>query len=214
MLRQLADFVWPTIEPLDPADAAVEHHSLVDDLETIKGCTWVSEAAQALEEARRLADGEVERRRNIEGKASTYLLVTAALVPLLTYLEGAVWERKAGTAPVLGSMPVLLFAVACLVNAGRWAFKTLEVSASFAIDATDLAAASGGPDALGRVARLNMTVARRNRAGINSKATFLMMSHRFLLRSFVGFGLLLAIEAVWEVSTALSKAGMAMPGAF
>jgi hypothetical protein len=54
-----------------------------DDVEAIARADWSACPEVALEETKRLAGEEERRRQSAEGRASTYLLVAAALVPLL-----------------------------------------------------------------------------------------------------------------------------------
>lgn len=195
-MRALIDVIWPTLEGWTASERADQHYSNREDVEGIKQCDWSRETEFALREAKDLASSEEERRRAADGKASTYLLVAAALVTLLTYLESAIWDQKAGTK--WASMPVLVVAVVYLMQAGVWAFRTLQVRAFVRVDVDDLLRVwSGAGDAVPKLVAEHLAAVRRNRDPVNDKVSAILMAHKFLLRAFLMFGTLLVVEAGW-----------------
>ena len=76
-----------------------EKARLTRDKASITKLDLTKASSTALDEARRFADAEEDRRRVADQKATTYLAVVAALVPLVVTLATAVWDKKAGSAP-------------------------------------------------------------------------------------------------------------------
>src|SRR4051812_5684645 len=97
--HRLLDLVFPYIEELTPAEKAVVAQRLQRDIAAIEAAAWTPHDERALDEAQKVAASEIERVRTAEGKATTYLAVLAALVPLIITLQAANWEKKAGPAP-------------------------------------------------------------------------------------------------------------------
>ena len=167
------------------------------------GAAWTHSSELALDEARRMADSEEDRRRTAEGKASTYLLFAGALIPLLTYLETSVWEGKIGTAPKWLSTSILLLAVSYLMGAGVWAFRTVSVGTFHRLDVADLVRIWSSEEPAKELIRETLVAARMNRDEINKKVSCIKMAHLFMTRAFLAFGMLVAIEAVWEIGHSL-----------
>ena len=206
-MRALLDLIWPTPDHEDLEERTRRHSANHDDVEAIRKRGWKRDPDLALSEAKCLADGEEARRRIADEKASTYLLVTAALIPLLTYLESTIWDQKAGTAPKWLSLPLLLLGVAYVVGTGFWAARTLRVRSFVTMDAMDLMALWESPgDIRPALAAEYLVVARRNRDGVNDKVGAIMLAHEFLLRAFLMFGGLLLAEAAWELVIAIRRA--------
>lgn len=139
--KRIREFFWPILEPKNEAFKASEKQRLTNDKTAITKLALSKSAGVALEEARRFADAEEDRRRVADQKATTYLAVVAALVPLVVTLATAVWDKKAGSAPTWVNMLMLGIAVAYASKAGLHAFRVLEVSASHRIGISDFAKA-------------------------------------------------------------------------
>ena len=196
----IISLIWPMLEKEDLEERTARREANLADVEAIRRMDWARESDLALSEARSLFDNERARRRIADEKASTYLLVTAALLPLLTYLESAIWDQKAGTAPKWLSLPFLLAAVAYLIGNGFWAFRTLKVRSFVTIDASDLLHIWP----LEVEPRASVTIeyliaARRNRDPVNEKISAIMLAHDFIVRAFYMFGGLLLAEGGWEL---------------
>ena len=201
-MKALLDCVWPTPDGEDQDERVQRHLANRDDVDAIRNADWTRDAELALSEAKCLAESEQVRRRVADEKASTYLLVAAALIPLLTYLESAIWDQKAGTAAKWLTLPLLLTGVAYVMGTGFWAFRTLRVRSFVTIDATDLAAVwAAAGEIRPALATEYLVAARRNRDGVNEKVSAIMLAHGFLLRAFLMFGALLMVEAAWELVT-------------
>ncbi|MEH3063117.1 MAG: hypothetical protein PGN33_10295 [Methylobacterium radiotolerans] len=212
MIRGLTDYVWPTLAPMTVVERQSAATELTQDLAAIEACSFGASAGLALEAARKLAEDEEERRLGAEARASTYLLVIAAIIPLLTYLEGTVWGQTFGQAPRWLSVAVLGVAILYLLGAGRWAFWTLGVAAYDRIDAQDLVALveqdqSTFEEALSRKI---LAVTRRNRDAVNRKVTGIKMCHLFLKFAVRWFGLLLLLQIVWYLGSLLIPKALAL----
>jgi hypothetical protein len=203
-MSALLHLVWPTLKRETSEERTSRHISNLDDVAVIRSNNWSRQPDLALQEAKCLVDSELHRRRISDEKASTYLLVAAALIPLLTYLESAIWDQKAGTAPKWLSLPFLIVAVSYVVGTGFWAFKTLRVSSFVTLDATDLVAIWVTAKQIEPALAVEyLVVARRNRDVVNEKVGAIMLAHEFLLRAFFMFGALLLIESGWELAIAI-----------
>ena len=201
--ERLRELVWPILEPHTAAFMQAEKARLTRDKASITKLDLTKASSTALDEARRFADAEEDRRRVADQKATTYLAVVAALVPLVVTLATAVWDKKAGSAPTWLNMLALGIAVAFASKAGLWAFRVLEVSASHRIGVTDFAKAwkETAPDH--ELARNILRCGRMNQAGVNAKVSGIKMAHAFLLRAFLTFAGLLMFNIAWFIFAAI-----------
>lgn len=147
-MSKLTDLFWPRLDRPTSQEHLELQVEIDRDLAAVRAATWLPDPELALQEARRLTDLEEDRRRTTEGKATTYILFKGALLPLLTYLESAVWEGKVGTAPKWLSVLLLAVAVLYLIGAVTWAFRAVRVSTFEQSDIPDLLSAwnSRSPD--------------------------------------------------------------------
>lgn len=158
----------------------------------------------ALNEARRIADIEEDRRRGSDQKASTYLAVVATLVPLLVTLATAVWDKKVGSAPTWLNVMILTASVAYVSAAGVWAFRVLQVSIAHRIGISEVVKAWSGNEPVEGIVRETLLCARLNQNGINRKVTAIKFAHAFLLRAFLTFSILLALNIAFFFADFLS----------
>lgn len=210
-LAKLRELVWPRLIPLSPDRRQEEQDSLTADHATINTLPIGTDTAVALEEARRLADAEADRRKGADQKASTYLAVVAGLIPLILTLAGASWEGKAGGAPTWLNMIVLGLAVAYLSAAGLWAFRVLKVAGAHRIGIGNLETAwsSGTPTA--DLVRQVLWCARCNFDPVNKKISSIKIAHEFLLRAFFTFAALLLFNIGWYLVSTSWPAGNGDP---
>jgi len=117
-LSPIGQIFWPWLEKLTPEQQKTLEDSLTRDEARIDALDFGKDGDAALEEARRLADSEAERRRGTDQKAATYLPLVAALIPLVLTMVSALWEKKAGSAPIWLNMLLLGLAVAYIASAG------------------------------------------------------------------------------------------------
>jgi hypothetical protein len=192
------DLVWPTLEER----SGDSQKTLEADLEEIGKATWPSDPQGALAEAREIEKREEERRTSTDSKASNYLLVIVAIMPLLTYLESTVWGQAFGTAPRWLSLIVLSASVAFLLGASHWAFKTLRVGTFHVLSAAELQAFWKSDNRQDRLVNEILKNIRRNSDAINDKVSCMKMAHIFLKRGIVYFGALILLQAAWALGQA------------
>lgn len=196
----LIGFVWPRLEEWKPYELMEIRHENFEEVDDIKKVVWTINADAALAEARRIAAEEDERRRSVEAKSSTYLLVAAALIPLLTYLESAIWDNRVGTAPKWLTLTLLMIAVAYLAGAAFWAFRTVGVSVVHRVGTRDVVIIWGkDKDQVPHLVQETLIAARRNRGLTNAKVSAFKMSHEFIIRAVFTFCALLLVQALWEL---------------
>ncbi len=199
-MSRLTDFFWPTLEKPTPAEVEDDDSSERSDIEAARNGGWAQCPELALEEARRLADSEEDRRRTTEGKASTYLLFAAAFAAALIPFLPGILEGKTGSAPRWLIAIILVVAALYLMAAGIWAFRTLRVGTYHRLDVAELAHIWRHKNPRRALIREALVLARMNYHAVNEKVSCLKMSHEFMARSFLAFGILIAIEAGWEAA--------------
>lgn len=207
-LTDLCQFAWPWLEKHTPQELQALKDRQARDEARIDALDLRQDPEVALDEARRVADSENERRRGTDQKAATYLPLVAALIPLILTVVSALWEKKAGSAPVWINMFLLGLAVAYTASAGRWAFKELQVAVSHELGLGDFERAWGAPHPTQTLARRFLLHTRRNQDGINWKVSCIIMAHAFLLRAFLTFSLLLIVNIGWYLGGTLLHASL------
>lgn len=194
---RILDLVFPYIEKLTPAEQAVEDQRLQRDIAAIEAADWTRNDERALDEAQKVSATEIERVRTAEGKATTYLAVLAALVPVIITLQAANWEKKAGPAPDAARLFVLAVATVYVAAAGYHAFKTLQVSGFQRVGEAEIAAAWKTQKPLRRLTRGTLLATRQSRDAVNAKITRIRVTHEHLLRAFGTFVLLLLLDPLF-----------------
>ena len=211
-LSAIGQIFWPWLERLTPEQQQELKDSLTRDWGRIDALDFRKDDDAALEEARRLADSEAERRRGTDQKAAIYLPLVAALIPLVLTLVSALWDKKAGSAPIWLNMLLLGLAVAYIASAGRWAFRELKVGVSHEPGLADFEKAWRVPHPSQALARRLLLHTRRNRDGVNWKVTCIKMAHEYLLRAFLTFALLLLVKIGWYLAGPLIQTWPSAPG--
>ncbi|WP_346033875.1 hypothetical protein [Erythrobacter westpacificensis] len=189
--------IFPYIEPLTVEEIDVKDACLDLDVGAIKEAKFANEADRALDEAQRVAAAETERVRTAESKATTYLAVLAALVPLVITLQAATWEDKSGPAPEGLKLGIMFIATVYLAAAGYHAFRTLQVSGFQRVAESEVAAAWRTPRPLQKLARSTLLASRRSRDAVNAKVTRIKVTHQHLVRAFGAFVLLLSLDPIF-----------------
>ncbi len=209
------DLIWPRLE----AQCQEARRSrLESDLRDIEGATWQADPEKALAVARADEKREDERRATADTKASNFLLAIVTLIPLLTYLESIVWEHRFGAAPRWLGLCLLVFlgiSVLFLLGAGRWAFKALNVSTYHKLSAAECKDIWQTQNRNDRLINEIFKNTRRNSEVVNDKVSCIKMTHIFLGRSILFFGLLTLTQVGWslyeegEPSVAAAISGLA-----
>lgn len=212
ILVALVNFFWPWLEPLSPEDIEQQEERRERDRARIDALDLSRDGDIALEEARRMADSEAERRRGTDQKAATYLPLVVALVPLILAVVSSLWEKKAGSAPSWLNMPLLGLAVTYTAAAGLWAFRVLEVGISHEAGLVDFELAWRKPHPARTFARRILHYTRLNQHPINWKVSCIKMAHAFLLRAFITFTLLLILNILWYLVALMWQATRPPPG--
>ncbi|KTT98220.1 hypothetical protein SB4_11760 [Sphingomonas sanguinis] len=196
-LHRFGSWVFPYIEPLTSSQKTAEAKRLEEDQAAIRAAVWDLADERALDEAQKVAAAEMERVRTAEGKATTYLAVLAALVPVIITLQAANWEKKAGPAPDGARLFVLALATVYVAGAGFNAFKTLQVRGFQKVGESEIVAAWRTPTPLRKLTRGTLLATRNSRAVVNEKVTRILVTHEHLLRAFGIFILLLLLDPLF-----------------
>lgn len=205
MIASLKEALWPILEDWRPVELSEIRSANRDEIEDIGLSDWSVESGLALEEARRIANEEEERRKTAESKASNLLMVAAALVPILTSLETAVWDAKMGTAPKWISLPILAVAVLYLCWAALWALRTIATGNYVRVYHFDLVEIWKNEQEIKRkLVAETLLATRMNQDAINKKVSASKMAHAFLFRAILAFCLLLLVQAGFELWAVLS----------
>jgi hypothetical protein len=191
------DLIFPYIERLTPSEQEEEKQRLQRDIAAIEAADWTMKDERALDEAQKISAAEIERVRTAEGKATTYLAVLAALVPVIITLQAANWEKKAGPAPDAARLFVLAVATIYVAAAGYHAFKTLQVAGFQRVAEAEIAAAWRTEKPLRKLTRGTLLATRRSRDAVNAKVTRIRVTHEHLLRAFGTFVLLLLLDPLF-----------------
>lgn len=192
--RRGLDLLFPYIEKLTPGETEAEEQRLLRDIAAIEAADWTRNDERALDEAQKVAATEYERVRTAEAKATTYLAVLAALVPVIITLQAANWEKKAGPAPDAVRLFVLAVATIYIAAAGYHAFKTLQVAGFQRVGEAEIAAAWETQTPLRKLTRGTLLATRRSRTAVNAKITRIRVTHEHLLHAFGTFVLLLLLD--------------------
>ncbi len=206
MLRKLADFFFPTITPCTKEELATHKSELDKQLGEIEATDWNKCNEVALEQASKLAETESQRRRTAESKATIYLAVITALVPLVLTIQAAAWEQKVGPAPSWLRLILLCIAVIYLSTAAFYAFRALEVKGFHTLGISDLVQAWKTRKATNRLVKSIFTAVRESQSAVNAKVTQIKLTHLHMMRALVAFVGLLLIDPVF---LALGQIGLA-----
>jgi len=205
MCRKLADFFFPTITPYTKEELAKHKRQLDEQLKEIDEVNWNKCPEVALEHASKLAESEAQRRRTAESKATIYLAVITALVPLVLTVQAAAWEEKVGPAPSWLRLILLAIAVMYISAAAFYAFRTLEVKGFHTLGISDLVAAWKTRKTTNRLVKSILSAVRESQSAVNAKVTQIKLTHLHMMRALLAFVCLLLIDPAF---LALDNAGI------
>ena len=186
-LKCCREFIWPCLE--HPSEQIEKEKQYIDMMEKkIASMSWRS-ASIVLEEARRLASREDERRKTAETKATIYLAILGAMVPLSAVI---VKDLSEYTSSLYSWQAIVLFtnlafAVAYLLADGWWMLRTIRVTGYVTVDVEKLLALSGNGRPELALIRAILRAAIKNRSVINDKVSSLLMAHHFVTAQDVLF---------------------------
>lgn len=189
-------FMFPFPLPFTVKQKADQERLDNDTKALIAKAKWDKSAGSVLEQANRIMDAEHERRKSAEGKATTYLAVLAALVPVTLSIEAAEWDHKTGPAPEWLRITILIIAVIYTAAAGWYAFRALQVQGIHVIGVYDLAKAWQAANGQQKLAESTAQHIRASHTAINYKVTAIKVTHAHLIRAFFFFIVLLLIDPV------------------
>ena len=206
MLSKLREAIWPVLDAGTDRDGKLRREQNESLLEGIRTANWENKDV-VLEEARRLITREDERRKTAETKATIYLAVLAAIVPiLLSFVKDlSVYFDTLSDWQIILLLLLLFVAIAYLLCAGIWTFRTIQVSIHHRVDVKELVELSSTPDTVLELCRKILGSVKKNNEYVNQKVTNLRMAHAFLLRTFVGFVIIIVYVGVITVHNYFDK---------
>ncbi|MFD2642663.1 hypothetical protein [Pseudomonas japonica] len=200
-LTDCLNWLWPKVTPLSPVQKAEDDAWRLRIAESVREGDWTIDSDVVLDESRRLFDAEIDRRKGADAKAGIYLAAITALIPVLVSLLPTLWNEKSNK--WLGCIGLFLFgwAVAFLLGAGAWAFKTLKVAGFAQLGPEELAKSWKRRCPKAALAKQLAGAVLYNYSLVNQKVTGIKLTHEYLLRAFVSFTVLLVLQVVWPVGT-------------
>ncbi len=139
-----------------------------------------------------------------DSKATTYLLAIAALAPILTYFEGAIWGGKLSLVPPWLALPILALAIVYGIGAVAWVLQTIKLVSYSRLGAIELVNLSRKRKCHAEgLIRCYLENARRNSDTNNDRLTKLRMAHAFLVRTFLVFLIFIFLEAIFGICKSL-----------
>lgn len=200
-VKECREIVWPCLDYGTDEEIEKRERHVEEVVKSIAVARWKS-ANVVLEEIRSLVAREEERRKTAETKATIYLAVLAAIVPLSAAIFGNLAEYlnplRDWQAAIL--VLILLLAVAYLLAAGVWTFKTIQVSGYKRVGVEDLVQLKGQKEVELALCRRLLKSVIENRSIVNDKVSNLLMAHAFLVRMFVVFVLLVVFPGAIAVA--------------
>lgn len=196
----MINILWPTYSKPEPK-AEKELLKLEErEIHEIKERDWEIESELAVDEARRLVSEEDQRRKSAEAKASNLLMVTIALIPLITYFETEIWINKSELVTLGLMLPIFVLAISYLAKAAWWAFKTIDTGNYHKVYPVDLSKIwKNKKNIKGQFITEMLVSVRRNQEIVNWKVSASTMTHAFLLRAIIGFSLLLLLRVSFGI---------------
>ena len=172
---------------------------------SVRASDWTEDSEVALEESRRLFDAEVDRRKGADAKAGIYLAAITALIPVLVSLLPTLWSDK--SSKWLGCLGLIAFgwAVAYLLGAGAWAFRTLQVAGFSVLGPGELVRSWKKSSPKAALAKQLSNAVLYNYPLVNRKVTGIKMTHEYLLRAFLSFTVLLVLQVIWPVGAWIAE---------
>lgn len=191
-MSKYSDIIWPCLDRGSDADRYRLKESNEKAIYQIERANW-KPIDSILEEARWLALSEEERRKSADTKATIYLAVLTAVIPLsATLIKDLPTSFRTFEYWQLGILIGLFVWTMCyLLAAGIWAFRTIQVSVQYRVDVDELVKLSNHNQVDAALCKEILKSVRNNRDTVNEKISRMIMAHKFLVRMFVSFILFL-----------------------
>lgn len=167
------------------------------DLDDINAANWALNTELALAEAERIYLAEADRRRTAETKATTYLVLVTALVPILVSIQTSLWEKKAGPAPMEVSLSVTIIALVYMSRAGFYLLRVIATSQSYRVDTPDILHFWRKSDRRQALVREKLSAARLTQDEVNRKVSYVRAAQLNLYNAAVALAILLAVNSIW-----------------
>ena len=193
--------MWPSLIPLTSEEQVEDDEWARLLASSVQASNWSKDSEVVLEESRRLFDAEVDRRKGADAKAGIYLAAITALIPVLVSLLPTLWSDK--SSKWLGCLGLFIFvwAVAYLLRAGAWAFRTLQVAGFAQLGPGELVKSWSKKTPKAALAKQLSSAVLYNYPLVNRKVSGIKMTHEYLLRAFLSFTILLVLQVMWPVGT-------------
>lgn len=191
--------MWPSLVPLTSEEQVEDDEWAHQLASSVQASNWSKDSEVVLEESRRLFDAEVDRRKGADAKAGIYLAAITALIPVLVSLLPTLWSDKSNK--WLGCLELFIFvwAVAYLLRAGAWAFRTLQVAGFTQLGPGELVKSWSKKTPKAALAKQLSSAVLYNYPLVNRKVSGIKMTHEYLLRAFLSFTILLVLQVMWPV---------------
>lgn len=191
--------MWPSLVPLTSEEKVEDDEWARLLASSVQASNWSKDSEVVLEESRRLFDAEVDRRKGADAKAGIYLAAITALIPVLVSLLPTLWSDK--SSKWLGCLGLFIFiwAVAYLLRAGAWAFRTLQVAGFAQLGPGELVKSWNKKTPKAALAKQLSSAVLHNYPLVNRKVSGIKMTHEYLLRAFLSFTILLVLQVMWPV---------------
>lgn len=199
---KLWQLIWPSIEPLKPAELANDRQETMNDTAEIRAMSVQQNQEQFLEAARGVQEVEAGRKAAAETRAAMYITATAALIPLLTWIvTNGPAECGAESWP-LWRTGFFAASVIYLMGAAYWSLKAMSVTAYHCIAVETLMKIhKSGEDLTAALTRETLLIARRNRDAINEKITYVKVTQEWFFRAVAVQGFLLIADPAARIIT-------------
>ncbi|KKA43420.1 hypothetical protein [Salinivibrio sp. KP-1] len=171
------DLIWPVLEKKNSKSGRAS-------APRPKNAVYLSSQSQ-LEEARRIYDREIDRRKTADSKASTYLAVSISILSIIITLAPIIYSIITPSKYHIIASPFLFMAIGSLIRIAYYSKKTLKISNFSLLWIDDLSVTSFNSR------NVNLNIYRKiikcidsNKDNINDKVTNIRMIDA-LLSSFM-----------------------------
>lgn len=196
MIR-FTDIFWPTLERENRDQRENAATALAADISSIAAITVADASGPTLlDEARRLMDEEGNTRSSVETRGGIYLATIGTLIPIVIFVADAVSVDATPFPLDVLKIVLSLVAIAYLVGALRWSFKSLTVGTYYRVSARDIPNLALAADPSLQLTKELLEAVRRNRPAVNAKVTAIKMAELFIWRSIIVLLVLLAVSQV------------------